>query len=130
MCSIRNNFIHFGIILFALSSCNVKKNAVISESNIWGNYINHKEKIELIIKSDSTFIIKQDLKREVCQGSWRLENDTVYLLCSKPIYLSGYFTSYNLNIDAKYTCRYIRNDKLIFEGVKLKKNSIVPLSVY
>lgn len=126
MSSIRNNFIHFVIILFTLSSCNVKKNEIISESDIWGNYINHKEKIELIIKSDNTFIIQEHLKREVCKGSWRLENDTVYLLCSKPIYLSSYFTSYNLNIDANYTCRFIRNDKLIFEGVKLKKSSVVP----
>ncbi|WP_353098134.1 hypothetical protein [Empedobacter brevis] len=116
---IKNKFIAF-LMSVTLFSC-AAQSFVVSEKTIYGSYINAKQKVSLTVKPNKTFLLKQDLSREFCMGSWKLENEILVLYCEKPEYPTDYLTSYNLKTDTIYRFKLVNKDKLNFGNITLKK---------
>lgn len=116
---IRNRIACFWVF-FVLFSCSAQK-FIISEELVYGNYKNSKQEINLTIKSDKTFLFKQELSKEFSIGSWELENEILILNCERPEYPIDYLTSYNLKVDTVYQLKIIDSDKIKFGNKLLKK---------
>ncbi len=121
----KNRFTCFWVF-FVLFSCSTQK-SIISEELVYGSYTNSKNKISLIIKSDKSFLFKQELLREFSIGSWKLENDVLILNCEHPKYSIDYLTSYTLKVDTVYRLKMMDSDKIRFSKKILKKKYTKPL---
>lgn len=117
---IKNKCYSFLYFFLLVVSCTTSKE-LVDTNNIIGHYVNNSRKISLNIKTDNTFLLKQDLLREFCLGSWELKGNTLILNCKKPKYIIDFLTSYNIVTDTIYFCKVKAENKILYKNRILKK---------